>query len=138
MADICRSLCLTSLFKQAAPPPSAKRALVSQGLDVNVLYKLTFEQAETLFFSELGWGDAEAEALSKELYAATSLKKLFLNGNAIQCAGASALAASLSAPSLPSGGRNSLAPSDKGGGEEKPVALKPIRRISSIRIGGTT
>ena len=81
--------------KQAVPPPSAKRALVSQGLDVNVLYKLTFEQAETLFFSELGWGDAEAEALSKELYAATSLKKLFLNGNAIQCAGASALAASL-------------------------------------------
>ena len=83
-------------------PPSKKagsespaRALVSQGLDVNGLYKLTFAQAETLFFSELGWGNAEAEALSKELYAATSLKKLFLNGNAIQCDGASAIAASL-------------------------------------------
>ena len=83
-------------------PPSKKagsespaRALVSQGLDVNGLYKLTFAQAETLFFSELGWGDVEAEALSKELYAATSLKKLFLNGNAIQCDGASAIAASL-------------------------------------------
>ena len=76
-------------------PPSAKRALVSQGLDVNALYKLTFEQAETLYFSELGWGNAEADALSKELYAATSLKKLFLNGNAIQCDGASAIAASL-------------------------------------------
>ena len=83
-------------------PPSKKagsespaRALVSQGLDVNGLYKLTFAQAETLFFSELGWGNAEADALSKELYAATSLKKLFLNGNAIQCDGASAIAASL-------------------------------------------
>ena len=76
-------------------PPSAKRALVSQGLDVNALYKLTFEQAETLYFSELGWGNAEADALSKGLYAATSLKKLFLNGNAIQCDGASAIAASL-------------------------------------------
>lgn len=76
-------------------PPSAKRARVSQGFDVNALYKLTFEQAETLFFSELGWGDAEAEALSKELYAARALKKLFLNGNAIQCDGATAIAASL-------------------------------------------
>ena len=78
-------------------PPSAKRERdrVSQVLDVNGLYKLTFEQTETLYFSELGWGNAEAEALSKELYAATALKKLFLNGNAIQCDGATALAASL-------------------------------------------
>ena len=89
-------------------PPSKKagsespaRALVSQGLDVNGLYKLTFAQAETLFFSELGWGNAEAEALSKELYAATSLKKLFLNGNEIQCDGALAIAASIREGSAP-------------------------------------
>jgi len=79
-------------------PPTAKREALrvsGQGLDETTLYKLTFEQAETLFFSELGWGDAEAEALSKELYGAPALKKLFLNGNAIQCAGATAIAQSL-------------------------------------------
>ena len=74
---------------------SPARALVSQGLDVNGLYKLTFAAAETLFFSELGWGNAEAEALAKELGGATSLKKLFLNGNEIQCDGALAIAASI-------------------------------------------
>merc|ERR1712086_1157928 len=46
-------------------------------------------------------GNAEAEALSKELYAATSLKKLFLNGNEIQCDGALAIAASIREGSAP-------------------------------------
>jgi len=73
----------------------------SQGSDVNAVYKLAFEQAETLFFSELDLGDAEAEALSQELYAAVKLKKLFLNGNAIQCDGSAALAASLRAGDAP-------------------------------------
>tara|TARA_B110001452_G_scaffold148690_1_gene123788 strand:+ start:2857 stop:4182 length:1326 start_codon:yes stop_codon:yes gene_type:complete len=69
--------------------------------DRRTLYKLAFEQAETLFFSELGWGDDEAVALSKELPAATSLKKLFLNGNAIQCDGGQALAASIRSGGAP-------------------------------------
>jgi len=70
-------------------------------LDKNTLYKLAFEQADTLFYSELGWGDEEAVVLSKELYGATSLKKLFLNGNAIQCDGGQALAASIKAGAAP-------------------------------------
>ena len=115
-------------------PPSAKRALVSQGLDVNALYKLTFEQAETLYFSELGWGNAEADALSKELYAATSLKKLFLNGNAIQCDGASAIAAS-----LPEGGAPKLKilnlAGNRGITESDKRELRSLRELLAARNG---
>ncbi len=77
--------------------PSSSKAK----LDEAALYKLAFEQAETLFYSELGWGDEEAEVLSQELKSAKSLKKLFLNGNAIQCAGGQALAASIKAGGAP-------------------------------------
>ena len=59
---------------------------------VKTLYKSAFEQSEKLSFSDLGWGDAEATVLSQALYDAKGLKKLFLNGNAIQCAGATNLA----------------------------------------------
>ena len=113
--------------------PTAKRALVSQGLDVNALYKLTFEQAETLFFSELGWGNAEAEALSKELYAATSLKKLFLNGNEIQCDGATAIAASLREGAAPKLKILNLA-GNRGITESDKVALNSARSGISINF----
>ena len=86
--------------KQAAESGSPSSAKKSK-LDEAALYKLAFEQAETLFYSELGWGDAEAVALSRELKSAYALKKLFLNGNAIECEGGQALAASIRAGGAP-------------------------------------
>merc|ERR1711865_599710 len=96
------------------------------GLDVNGLYKLTFAQAETLFFSELGWGNAEAEALAKELSGATSLKKLFLNGNEIQCDGALAIAASIREGGAPKLKILNLA-GDRGVTESDKLALNTAR-----------
>merc|ERR1719379_2756787 len=73
------------------------------GLTVNGIQRLAFATAETLSFEKFGWGDEEAKLLSQELYSAKGLKKLFLNGNKIQCDGATALAASIkdgAAPNL--------------------------------------
>merc|ERR1719379_3238282 len=73
------------------------------GLTVNGIQRLAFATSETLSFEKFGWGDEEAKLLSQELYSAKNLKKLFLNGNKIQCDGATALAACIkngAAPSL--------------------------------------
>jgi hypothetical protein len=71
---------------------SAKETKIA---DEKELYKLAFERTDSLFYSELDFGDAEAKALSQELDQAKNVKKLFLNGNAIQCDGGQALAASI-------------------------------------------
>jgi hypothetical protein len=73
------------------------------GLTVNGIQRLAFATSETLSFEKFGWGDEEAKLLSQELYSAKNLKKLFLNGNKIQCDGATALAESIkngAAPNL--------------------------------------
>jgi len=73
------------------------------GLTVSAIEKLTFVTADTMSFEKFGWGDEEAKVLSQELYSAKGLKKLFLNGNKIQCDGAKALASSIrngAAPNL--------------------------------------
>jgi hypothetical protein len=72
-------------------------------LTVSAIQRLTFVTAESLSFEKFGWGDEEAKLLSQELYSAKNLKKLFLNGNKIQCDGATALASSIrngAAPNL--------------------------------------
>merc|ERR1719311_2040735 len=69
--------------------------------NAETLHKLAFVQADTLFFSELGWGDAEAVALSNELKSAGNLRKLFLNGNSIQCDGGQALATAIRSGGAP-------------------------------------
>merc|ERR1719281_1281850 len=70
-------------------------------LTVKAIEKLAFATAETMSFEKYGWGDEEAKVLSQELYKAKSLKKLFLNGNKIQCDGATALAASIKSGAAP-------------------------------------
>jgi hypothetical protein len=70
-------------------------------LTVNGIERLTFALAEQLSFEKYGWGDEEAKLLSQELPNATSLKKLFLNGNQIQCDGANALVASIKGGAAP-------------------------------------
>ena len=86
--------------------PAAKmRNTPESKKDINkgkkTLYKNAFEQSEKLSFSELGWGDSEAQVLSQALYGAKGLKKLSLNDNAIQDDGALALAASLKEGAAP-------------------------------------
>ena len=86
--------------KQAAESGSPSSAKKSK-LDEAALYKLAFEQAETLFYSELGWGDAEAQLLGKTLTRDSVATKLDLNGNKIADAGVTALADTLRAGAAP-------------------------------------
>jgi hypothetical protein len=80
----------------------AVQATASNGpFDEKALYKFVFETSEVFLFSELDWGDAEAKALAQELPKAKTLKKLFLNGNAIQCDGGQAIAASIRSGGAP-------------------------------------
>ena len=80
-----------------------KKSFTNKAADletVKSLYAAAFElrigQAEVLRFGGLGWGDAEAAAVSKALHAAKDLEKLYLDGNpAIGDEGAAALAAAL-------------------------------------------
>jgi len=77
--------------KEAALFPPTDRKIA----DEKELYRLAFERTDTLFYSELDFGDAEAKALSQQLGEAKNVQKLFLNGNAIQCDGGQAIAASI-------------------------------------------
>ena len=66
---------------------------------VKKLYKDAFElripKARWLDFQYLGWGDAEAAAVSRALHAAKAVGSLMLNDNDIGSEGAAALAAAL-------------------------------------------
>lgn len=65
------------------------------------LYKSALAQSEKLVFSDLGWGDAEIKLLCAELQYATSLKKLFLNGNRISDEGVAAIEGALLSGAAP-------------------------------------
>merc|ERR1719159_700048 len=77
------------------PTASVQKQVQKQDLTENAIYKMAFEQVDTMLFAEVDWTDNEATVLSQELPKAKGLKKLFLNGNKIQCDGANALAASI-------------------------------------------
>merc|ERR1719235_1310249 len=87
----------------SAAPVTSTVSAKSQGLTENAIFEKAFEQVDTMLFAEVDWTDNEATVLSQELPKAKGLKKLFLNGNKIQCDGANALAASIkdgAAPNL--------------------------------------
>ena len=81
MAAMAAAMVSTSGINLVQPfPAPASAAVVNSesacdSLNGNIL-KTAFEQAEKLSFSELGWGDAEASVLSRELYTAKGLKKV--------------------------------------------------------------
>lgn len=102
-------------------------------VDMNALFKLAFEESETLYFSELGWGDAETAELSKALFAAKKLKKLYLNGNAIGCDGATSLAVSLRDGAAPKLKMLNLA-GNRGISETDKRALKESREGLTVTV----
>lgn len=106
----------------------ARVTLKKSEAEENAFFRTAFAQSEKLVFSELNWGDAEAETLSQALYSAKDLKKLFLNGNGLTDEGAEAIATAL---------RNGAAPKLKilNLSQKGPLSEKTKRCLKESRDG---